>query len=49
MNSDRMLAVAGMSDPVSSVSHLGGAVVFAFLAAALLRRAGRCEKLYYYT
>ena len=35
-----MLAVAGMSDPVSSVSHLGGAVVFAFLAAALLRRGG---------
>ena len=35
-----MLAVAGFSDPVSSISHLGGAVVFAFLAAALLRRGG---------
>lgn len=35
-----MLAVAGISDPVSSISHLGGAVVFAFLATALLRRGG---------
>lgn len=35
-----MLVVAGMSDPVSSISHLGGAVVFAFLGAALLRRGG---------
>ena len=35
-----MLAVAGFSDPVSSISHLGGAVVFAFLAATLLRRGG---------
>ena len=35
-----MLAIAGFSDPVSSISHLGGAVVFAFLAATLLRRGG---------
>jgi channel protein (hemolysin III family) len=40
MESSRMLAIAGFSDPVSSISHLGGAVVFAFLAAALLRRGG---------
>lgn len=35
-----MLSIAGFSDPVSAISHLGGAVVFAFLAAALLRRGG---------
>ena len=35
-----MLAITGFSDPVSSISHLGGAVVFAFLAATLLRRGG---------
>ena len=35
-----MLAIAGFSDPVSSISHLVGAVVFAFLAATLLRRGG---------
>lgn len=35
-----MLPYAGFSEPVSSISHLGGAAVFAFLAAALLRRAG---------
>lgn len=35
-----MLPLAGISDPVSSISHLGGAAVFAFLAAALLRRGG---------
>jgi channel protein (hemolysin III family) len=40
MESARMLPIAGISDPVSSISHLGGAVVFAFLAAALLRRGG---------
>jgi channel protein (hemolysin III family) len=40
MDSARMLAVAGLSDPVSSISHLGGALVFAFLAASLLRRGG---------
>src|SRR3990170_584721 len=40
MDSARMLPLAGFSDPVSSISHLGGAVVFAFLAAALLRRGG---------
>jgi len=33
-----MLSIAGFTDPVSSISHLGGAVVFAFLAVALLRR-----------
>jgi channel protein (hemolysin III family) len=37
VESARMLPLAGFSDPVSSISHLGGAVVFAFLAAALLR------------
>jgi channel protein (hemolysin III family) len=40
MGSTRMLAIAGFSDPVSSISHLVGAVVFAFLAATLLRRGG---------
>jgi channel protein (hemolysin III family) len=40
MDPARMLPIAGFSDPVSSISHLGGAVVFAFLAAALLRRGG---------
>jgi channel protein (hemolysin III family) len=40
MDATRMLAVAGFSDPVSSISHLVGAVVFAFLAAPLLRRGG---------
>lgn len=33
-----MLAVAGMSDPVSSVTHLAGALLFATQAGALLRR-----------
>lgn len=36
--SGRMLAIAGFSDPVSSVTHLAGAAVFAVLAVALLRR-----------
>ena len=40
VESARMLPLAGFSDPVSSISHLGGAVVFAFLAVALLRRGG---------
>ena len=40
LESARMLPIAGFGDPVSSISHLGGAVVFAFLAAALLRRGG---------
>jgi channel protein (hemolysin III family) len=40
MDATRMLAIAGFSDPVSSISHLGGAVVFAFLAASLVRRGG---------
>jgi len=35
-----MLSITGFSDPVSSITHLGGAVVFAILAAALLRRSG---------
>ena len=35
-----MLPIAGFSDPVSSISHLGGAAAFAFLAVALLRRGG---------
>jgi channel protein (hemolysin III family) len=34
----RMLAVAGFSEPVSSLTHLAGAAVFAVLAVALLRR-----------
>ena len=34
----RMLAIAGFSDPVSSLTHLAGAAVFAVLAVALLRR-----------
>jgi channel protein (hemolysin III family) len=38
MESARMLAVAGLSDPVSSVTHLAGALVFAAQAGALLRR-----------
>lgn len=36
--SGRMLAFAGFSEPVSSVTHLAGAAVFAVLAVALLRR-----------
>jgi channel protein (hemolysin III family) len=34
------LSITGFSDPVSSMSHLGGALVFAYLAVALLRRGG---------
>lgn len=34
----RVLSIAGFSDPVSSLSHLAGAVVFAVLAVVLLRR-----------
>jgi channel protein (hemolysin III family) len=34
----RTLAFAGFSDPVSSLTHLAGAVVFAILAVTLLRR-----------
>jgi len=37
-DSGRMLALAGFSEPVSSITHLAGAVVFAVLAVALLRR-----------
>ncbi len=33
-----MLAVAGLSDPVSAVTHLAGALAFASQAGALLRR-----------
>jgi channel protein (hemolysin III family) len=36
--SEHMLAITGFSDPVSSLSHLGGALAFAVLAVALLRR-----------
>lgn len=36
--SGRTLAIAGFSDPVSSLTHLAGAVVFALLAVVLLRR-----------
>lgn len=47
---DRMLPIAGFSDPVSSLSHLAGAVVFAVLAVVLLRRgrgdAGRMISLW---
>jgi channel protein (hemolysin III family) len=38
MEAARMLTVAGLSDPVSSVTHLAGALVFASLAIALVRR-----------
>lgn len=40
MGSGRTLSITGFSDPVSSMSHLGGALVFAYLAVALLRRGG---------
>jgi len=42
--SGRMLAYAGFSDPVSSLTHLAGALVFAVLAVVLLRR-GRGDAL----
>lgn len=38
MESARILTFAGLSDPVSSVTHLAGALVFASMAGALLRR-----------
>ncbi|MGH8636081.1 MAG: PAQR family membrane homeostasis protein TrhA, partial [Burkholderiales bacterium] len=38
MESARLLTFAGLSDPVSSVTHLAGALVFASMAGALLRR-----------
>ncbi len=38
----RVMSIAGFSDPVSSLSHLAGAAVFALLAVVLLRR-GRGE------
>jgi channel protein (hemolysin III family) len=34
----RMLTLPGFSDPVSSLTHLAGALLFAFLAFGLLRR-----------
>jgi channel protein (hemolysin III family) len=34
-----MLTIPGFSEPVSSLSHLGGALAFALLAIALLRRS----------
>jgi channel protein (hemolysin III family) len=34
----RMWSITGFSDPVSSLSHLSGALVFAVLSIALLRR-----------
>lgn len=34
----RVISMAGFSDPVSSLSHLAGAAVFAVLAVVLLRR-----------
>lgn len=34
----RVLSIAGFSDPVSSLTHLAGAVVFAALGVVLLRR-----------
>jgi channel protein (hemolysin III family) len=38
LEADRVLSIVGVSDPVSSLSHLGGAVVFAVLSIVLLRR-----------
>jgi channel protein (hemolysin III family) len=35
-----ILSIPGFSEPVSSLSHLGGAAVFAILAVTLLRRGG---------
>jgi channel protein (hemolysin III family) len=40
IGSGHTLSITGFSDPVSSMSHLGGALVFAYLAVALLRRGG---------
>lgn len=40
IGSGHTLPISGFSDPVSSMSHLGGALVFAYLAVALLRRGG---------
>jgi channel protein (hemolysin III family) len=34
----QLLSIPGFSDPVSSLSHLGGAVVFAILGVSLIRR-----------
>jgi channel protein (hemolysin III family) len=38
LEADRALSIAGFSDPVSSLTHLTGAVVFAILSFVLLRR-----------
>ena len=35
---DRVFSIAGFSDPVSSLSHLAGAMVFALLSIILLQR-----------
>lgn len=37
-------SIPGFTDPVSSLSHLGGAVVFAVLGVALVRRARRTPR-----
>jgi channel protein (hemolysin III family) len=39
----RILSIVGFSDPVGSLSHLAGALVFAFLSVVLLRR-GRGDR-----
>ena len=38
-----MLSIPGFSDPVSSLTHLAGAVAFAILSAFLIAR-GRGER-----
>ena len=40
---DRVLSIVGFSDPVSSLTHLAGAVVFAVLSVVLLHR-GRGDR-----
>ncbi len=40
----RILSIVGFSDPVSSLSHLAGALVFAWLSVVLLRR-GRGDRV----
>ena len=40
----RILSILGFSDPVSSLSHLAGALVFAWLSVVLLRR-GRGDRV----
>lgn len=43
LDTGRVLSIAGFSDPVSSLTHLAGALVFSVLGIVLLRR-GRGER-----